>query len=70
MKSTAKQNNIGDIDVLKLDTKTLDRMHKEKLEYVKYFLKAKIKSAFQFSHPSESEEAELRKKIKLFEEMG
>lgn len=57
-----------DVDILKLDPESLDRMHKEKLEYIRHFLRLKLIKMSVFGKPDELDK--LRKKIEFFEDMG
>lgn len=58
------------IDVLSLDPETLDRMHKEKLEYIRIYLRTKLIRVDKFGHPDPGMSDKLKKKIELFEDMG
>ena len=57
-----------DIKIESLVQKTVDRMHKEKLEFIKTLLNIKLMSTVR--HGTLADADILRKKIEIFEEMG
>lgn len=59
-----------DVDILKLDPENLDQMHKEKLEYIRVFLRNKLIRVDKYGHPDPGMVDKLRKKIETFEDMG